>query len=594
MPLRTHHRPLFLERPLRGWIINYTAIIEPCNRTLHTSAHCLGFLSQEHLYLVPSPKARKPPNRIQKKPPLESDQYEDLDVDGSVSSLAATATAAGTGGSSVTMDFHIFWRGSVTDKLALSVHAFLFTQPLERARLHLWIDSTDLAGGVAEDYTQNQYARDLVSEPLNRFIRFHQWNQTAQEAFAYPTPPPARLRSEDASDQHLQQDQGQIQQQENQTIQKPSVAPVALSDEARFLILYRYGGMYLDADVLLLRDMSPFYDSGKEFAYEWSSTQMYNTAVLRLKRGSGVARRILDRAKAKEKKFQEKQQRMKQREARLAHGTHGKRYSEESNSVNKHPITGPRSEKVHADWREDSFNIQLDKESPPALQPVPTSLELPIQPGSSPLAPASHFPVIEKEGEEDTLGHQHHDSLFASSPPSSLPISPIIQRRLIKRGEMRPDEIYHPARLRSYLRPQDGLLDNNGLTMMPVSIFDPLWLRVDGAEPMVGLQNDSERMMVNLKTFPDVFTRTGTVCPLQQDMQEALGPAGREGGFTAGPEVFFMGAYAYHWHNSWLTPIDPHSWMGLMKQAYEEFLAGERPNLYGEWFRGDSVAIFKA
>ncbi|KAF9342911.1 hypothetical protein BGX26_006626, partial [Mortierella sp. AD094] len=54
--------------------------------------------------------------------------------------------------------------------------------------------------------------------------------------------------------------------------------------------------------------------------------------------------------------------------------------------------------------------------------------------------------------------------------------------------------------------------------------------------------------------------------------------------FSAGPEVFFTGAYAYHWHNSWSIPIRPKSWMGHMLKAYEDFVRGQRPNRYGEWF----------
>ncbi|KAG0342233.1 hypothetical protein BG000_006152 [Podila horticola] len=30
--------------------------------------------------------------------------------------------------------------------------------------------------------------------------------------------------------------------------------------------------------------------------------------------------------------------------------------------------------------------------------------------------------------------------------------------------------------------------------------------------------------------------------------------------------------------------VEPQSWMGHMRQAYDEFMAGERPNLYGEWW----------
>ncbi|ORY96012.1 hypothetical protein BCR41DRAFT_365039, partial [Lobosporangium transversale] len=153
---------------------------------------------------------------------------------------------------------------------------------------------------------------------------------------------------------------------------------------------------------------------------------------------------------------------------------------------------------------------------------------------------------------------------------------------------MRPNEIYHPARLRGYLSPQSGgnTLHGNGLVMMPTAIFDPLWLRVDNAESSIGLLDDSERMMEDLRSFPDAFSDPDAVCPAQVNKSHHRGNE-NEKDFAAGPEVFFTGAYAYHWHNNWRTPIDPDSWIGLMRKAYDGFLAGERPNLYGEWLRDD-------
>ncbi|KAF9431027.1 hypothetical protein BGZ94_000026 [Podila epigama] len=405
---------LYLERPLENWVVNLTATSEPCNRLIHSSAHCLEYLTREHKYLVPA------------TPQLKEQK-------------------------STTMDFHIFWRGPISDKLSLSAHAFLFTQPLQRSHLHLWIDSADLPNGEPEDYTQNPFSAPLVSPPLNKHISIHAWDQEAELAYAYPG-------------QGTTDEDKELREMEQKLQQSKPVKPVALSDEARFLILNRNGGMYLDADVLLLKDMSPFYDSGLEFAYEWSMTRMYNTAILRLYKQSTVARRILDGARARE-------------------------------------------------------TVILKKK-----------LEL----------------LKQQIGQQEASKHEHQQ----------------LRRRqqLEKRGEMRPEEIYHPARLRKYLRPQDAKIEGNGLIMMPPAFFDPLWLRVDHAEAKDN--TDPEKMLEDLKSFPDAFSVES----------------------SAGPEVFFQGAYAYHWHNNWATPIEPQSWMGHMQQAYHDFVAGRRPNLYGEWF----------
>jgi hypothetical protein len=55
---------------------------------------------------------------------------------------------------------------------------------------------------------------------------------------------------------------------------------VAFSDFVRFLVLYKYGGLYTDGDVFYLRDMRPFWN--KNFVHRWSFTDNYNTAVMGL------------------------------------------------------------------------------------------------------------------------------------------------------------------------------------------------------------------------------------------------------------------------------------------------------------------------
>ncbi|KAF9959288.1 hypothetical protein BGZ70_008890 [Mortierella alpina] len=466
--------PLFLERPLANWVVNLTAMNEQCNRLVHTSAHCLHYLTREHEYLIPS----------------------------KVSEAQAAAAAPPA---TDPMNFHIFWRGPITDKLSLSAHSFLFTQPLKRAHLHLWIDSADLPDGLPEDYTQNAFAAPLVKEPLNRFITIHVWDQAAEHAYSYG-------EDEDDSTHALEQ---QLMSLSTPGEQDKPVKPVALSDEARFLILNRNGGIYLDADVLLLKDMSPFHDSGIEFAYEWSHTRMYNTAILRLYPRSSVARRILDGAKNREMEILRKKLLQMQAASKTS----------EDAATEKHQALAA------AQGQERRKKKKVDIVRQPKIRTKKTLL----------------------------------NRRSSAAHPERAPLS--------KRGEMRPEEIYHPARLRTYLRPQDSKIEGNGLEMMPPAFFDPLWLRVDHAETKE--TQDTDLLVEDLHSFPDAFTKVDAVCPGQED---------DEVDFSAGPEVFLAGAYAYHWHNNWETAIEPKSWMGLMKQAYDDFVNARRPNLYGEWF----------
>ncbi|KAF9904618.1 hypothetical protein EC991_002548 [Linnemannia zychae] len=468
----------FLERPLRDWVVNLTAITEPCNRHIHTSAHCLNFLTREHQYLTPIRQ---------------------------------------TSEEQAPMNFHIFWRGPFTDKLSLSSFSFLFTQPLDRSHLHLWIDSADLPNGLPEDYTQNVFAALMVKAPLNQFITIHTWDQAAEIAYSYGEEPSVQDADDDNSTENdeneEEQEEEKLREQKSLAQKAAPVKPVALSDEARFLILNRNGGIYLDADVLLLRDMSPFFDSGIEFAYEWSNTGMYNTAILRLFPGSSVARRILDGAKERE------------------------------------------LELLKAKFKEQRAREDEQDE--------------------------------ENDGDEQEEGEETDVKKKASStgPVAGDKITRNTASSLLSKREMRPEEIYHPARLRAYLSPENKKLEGNGLVMMPTPVFDPLWLRVDHAE--VKRSKDPERMIEDLHSFPDAFSaKANAVCPRQ--FPNGVNNNDDKLEFSAGPEVFLSGAYAHHWHNSWLTPIEAKSWMGLMRAAFDDFVEGRRPNLYGEWFQ-DSI-----
>lgn len=63
---------------------------------------------------------------------------------------------------------------------------------------------------------------------------------------------------------------------------------VILSDIARFVLCHRFGGTYLDADTIFLRDWEELWGWKGAFAYRWSRLEKYNTAVLRLNKGSAL------------------------------------------------------------------------------------------------------------------------------------------------------------------------------------------------------------------------------------------------------------------------------------------------------------------
>lgn len=67
---------------------------------------------------------------------------------------------------------------------------------------------------------------------------------------------------------------------------------------ARFVLTHRFGGVYLDADTIFLRDWEEIWGWKGAFAYRWSRLEKYNTAVLKMQRGSALGNFIFRSAVA--------------------------------------------------------------------------------------------------------------------------------------------------------------------------------------------------------------------------------------------------------------------------------------------------------
>ena len=70
---------------------------------------------------------------------------------------------------------------------------------------------------------------------------------------------------------------------------------VASSDAARLIILHLYGGVYLDFDMLLLRDLRPLLlaSLSHPFAERWGLHTGYNNALVALKANSSISSYLL-------------------------------------------------------------------------------------------------------------------------------------------------------------------------------------------------------------------------------------------------------------------------------------------------------------
>ena len=152
--------------------------------------------------------------------------------------------------------YHTFWTIDETKSyhlrvLILQILSFLATQNINRSKLLVWI--------------QNPFSENI--------------NKTLSGKFGYYLNKAIiEIKLIDFSELCSN---SLFRQRYKTCISPNNQNSVAFSDFVRFLILYSYGGIYTDGDVIYLRDMMPFWK--KNFVYRWSYGHSYNTAIMGLK-----------------------------------------------------------------------------------------------------------------------------------------------------------------------------------------------------------------------------------------------------------------------------------------------------------------------
>ncbi|KZS96140.1 hypothetical protein SISNIDRAFT_473521 [Sistotremastrum niveocremeum HHB9708] len=247
--------------------------------------------------------------------------------------------------------YHMFWTGPFTDKPYLALLSFLFTQNLGlhlpigtplpkvcRPKFWLWINPGPAASvpnpsavhDMFDTLAANPWSSPFLHPRFKDVIEFKLWNTTEQldnipeikdewrdfektlfNSGGYVINVPQEAKQA-ALDNNKEDDPLEGAREETKA-SDPSPTNVAkggddnmfdrlgsksassydrlsviLSDMARFILCHRFGGTYLDADTLLLRDWEELWGWKGAFAYRWSRLEKYNTAVLRLNKGSAL------------------------------------------------------------------------------------------------------------------------------------------------------------------------------------------------------------------------------------------------------------------------------------------------------------------
>ncbi|KAL9098783.1 MAG: hypothetical protein Q9163_005619 [Psora crenata] len=210
--------------------------------------------------------------------------------------------------------YHTYWTGPATWRVELFIKAYLYTQNLFCSRLWIWLDGDTDSLAIDKMLHRDPLFQRFHALLDNEYIVLKKWT------FPQRIPLPRASHAIDTS--HLykpsyQNANGEVAVADGviqdvsgmlwlvpDTIHKAVSTPTQMSDFVRFFVLHLHGGVYLDMDVLLLRDLRPLLlpkpASGNALQPAWAeqwvercSPDDINTAVLSLPANSSLTSYVL-------------------------------------------------------------------------------------------------------------------------------------------------------------------------------------------------------------------------------------------------------------------------------------------------------------
>ncbi|KAK0454565.1 hypothetical protein EV421DRAFT_1757610 [Armillaria borealis] len=222
--------------------------------------------------------------------------------------------------------FHMYWTGPFTDKPYFAIISFLFTQNLGlhepdyedervfcRPQLWLWINPVPAAAqpspharsDMIKELQENPWSAPFFHPRFSRAIQFKFWN-TTEQLDSLP-----ELKDEWRHVGSVFKSHGKSYSSGSKAAHRTGSSSsssydrlsVIMSDMVRFVLCQRFGGIYLDVDILFLRDWEELWGWKGSFSYRWAFHERYNTAVLRLNKGSALGTFLLRTALKNELDF---------------------------------------------------------------------------------------------------------------------------------------------------------------------------------------------------------------------------------------------------------------------------------------------------
>lgn len=291
-------------------------LVEECRGTytgiekMRNVFDCLQFLAngEERYHLLPEQI-----DRASEQDPREA---EYLDADGQGNTLVnyptvkdakpASKSSIGTCSGPI-IPYHVYWTGPATWRVEVFIKAYLYTQNLPCSRLWLWLDADRSPNAVEDMLTKDPLFARFLPLVERGDIRVLAWNfpsripvpknfDNTDGVGYYKTPSKPNSKGEIAVADGIVEDKDG-QQWLTLTPRQMTFLPQAISDAVRFVILHLHGGLYLDMDVLMLRDMRPLLLPRQHaFAERWAAHPHpgdYNTAIMSLSANSSLSSYLL-------------------------------------------------------------------------------------------------------------------------------------------------------------------------------------------------------------------------------------------------------------------------------------------------------------
>ena len=303
-------------RPHVDTVARLPLLVEHCRGSLErlelmrNVSHCMDFLAnnESSYYSVPTPErraSRQDPQRTEYARPASHDVHQ-MRYPTPATAKAASKEFIGTCAGPV-IPYHVYWTGPATWRVEAFVKSYLYTQNMPCSRLWLWLD-VDLYPNAVENL--------LRRDPLfARFLPLVERGDIVVRAWRFPSRIPLPRQLDDVERAPATHTPG-LGHAEGETIVADGVVedgdgqrwliippkqmtflPVAVSDAVRFVVLHLHGGLYLDMDVLMMRDMRPLLlpdpvTGQHSFAERWAAHPLpsdYNTAIMSLTANSSLS-----------------------------------------------------------------------------------------------------------------------------------------------------------------------------------------------------------------------------------------------------------------------------------------------------------------